>query len=185
MLLDTTTQSLEILLAAAVASTQLPVVVVFTDGTTSPGPSSTQHSITNSTTAVTILTAPASTFKREVTFLSVFNADTDAVTVTIRLNDNSTMRIIRKVTLEVGDHLDYTNERNFEVMDKHGKKKVSDTIASSFLALDGEQGDQGDPGLRGEAGATGPQGLMGPPGLDAEDGIDGFPGIIGLTGSMG
>ena len=186
MLLDSTTQSLEILLAAAVATTQLPVVVDFTDGATTFSPT-VQHSQTNGITAVTILTAPASTNKREVTFMSVYNAETVAVIITIRLNDNSVMRTIRKIVMEAGDNLCYTRDEGFEVTDKNGKKKVL-SIDPSQIVMEGEQGEQGEMGIPGLPGLPGLMGLMGAPGIDGESGEDGDrgpPGQVGATGDAG
>lgn len=188
MLLETITQSLEVLLAGAVAANQLPVVVNYNDGDTRARPV-VQHAQTNGVTAVTIVTAPTSKVHRTVTFMSVFNADTAAATVTIRLNDNSVMRTIYKVALEIGDNLIYTEKGGFDVTDKNGKKKTVDIGRLQVIALEGEQGEQGDPGVPGIQGPPGIQGLIGPPGFDADEtdsiSIPGPKGDAGATGATG
>jgi hypothetical protein len=120
IVLDATTKSLEIILAAAVTTNQLPVVAAYADLDTvsiSPGSSDTAS---NSTSAVTILAAPAANQQRQLKFLNVYNADTVAAIVTIRLNDNSTTRILIKVTLSVGDSLTYSIAQGWKITDVNG-----------------------------------------------------------------
>lgn len=112
MILDATTKSLEIVLAGAVATTQLPYVVSYVDLLSSDQSVSAVGSndgASNNTTAVPILAAPASGHTRMVKFLSVSNIDTAAVTLTLRYNDNGTFRTILKVVLAVGDQVIYTD----------------------------------------------------------------------------
>lgn len=122
LILDSTTRSLEVVLADSAAANQLPMVacyIDFTDGYT-PGASHTQ---TNNTTAVTVVAAPASGAQRHVKFLSLRNSDTAPATATLRYNDNATLRIIVTVTLAVGDTLLYTDGEGFRVLDSNGNVK--------------------------------------------------------------
>ena len=108
IILDATTKSLEVKLAGAVTTTELPYVLGFvdlksedqsvftvggTDGTTNGG------------TAVAICAAPIAGHTRHVRSLSVVNKDTVPAEVTIQLNDNGTKRAIVTLTLAVGDNL--------------------------------------------------------------------------------
>jgi hypothetical protein len=116
MLLDATTKSLEMLLAAAVTTNQLPVVAFYVDHTTTaatPGEADTQS---NSTTAVSIVAAPAASTQRQIKSISIFNADTVAATVTVRLNNNSTYRNIVKLTLQPDQTLLYLPETGWTVV---------------------------------------------------------------------
>lgn len=112
IILDTTLKSLEIKLAGVVTTTQLPYVLAYVDLLSSDQSISAVGSndgATNNTTAVVVLAAPAAGHTRQVKFLSVFNADTVAATLTLQYNDNGTARIITKVVLDVGDNFIYTD----------------------------------------------------------------------------
>lgn len=135
LILDTTTKSLEVKLAGAVSANELPVTAHYTDITTTlytPGSNDTQ---TNGATAVTIVAAPGASTQRHVESISVYNADTAAATVTIQLNNNSTLRIITKVTLQAGEQLFYEDGMGWQIIDANGAvirgTNVSDTAYAS------------------------------------------------------
>lgn len=110
IILDATTKTLEVVLAGIITTNQLPVVVSYVDedATThqlsSLGESDTA---TNSATPVTVLAAPASNHTRTVKSLTIFNSDTATATVTLRYNNNGTIRIITTIIMSVGDTLEY------------------------------------------------------------------------------
>jgi len=135
LILDATTKSLEVKLAGAVSANELPVTAHYTDITTTlytPGSNDTQ---TNGSTAATIVAAPAASTQRHVESISVYNADTAAATVTIQLNNNSTLRIITKVTLQAGEQLFYEDGMGWQIIDANGAvirgTNVSDTAYAS------------------------------------------------------
>jgi hypothetical protein len=108
IILDATTKSLEIVLASAITTNQLPFVLGYVDVLSSDMSVSAVGSndgASNSTTPVTVLAAPVSGHTRQVKFLSVQNADTVPAVVTLQYNDNSTERTIVTITLAVGDNL--------------------------------------------------------------------------------
>lgn len=112
IILDSTLKSLEITLAGAVTTTELPYVLGYVDLLSSDQSISAVGSndgTTNGGTAVSVLAAPASGHTRQVKFLSVHNADTVAAVLTVQYNDNGTKRIISKTTLDVGDNFLYTD----------------------------------------------------------------------------
>lgn len=116
IILDATNRSLEVVLAAAITTNQLPVVSSYVDVTTTtytPGSSTTA---TNSTTGVTIVAAPGAATQRQIKFLSIHNADTAAAVVTVRYNDNTTLRTLCKVSLPAGDTLQYTDGEGWRVL---------------------------------------------------------------------
>jgi hypothetical protein len=78
-----------------------------------PGSTDTQ---TNNTTAVAIAAAPAASTQRQVKFMSVYNADTASATVTVSLNNNSTLRTMVSVVLKVGQTLQFA-ENAWSVID--------------------------------------------------------------------
>lgn len=108
IILDSTLKSLEIKLSAVVTTNQLPWVVNYVDITSATQGVSTYSEgdgVTNSTTAVTMVSAPAAGHTRTIIGFSVHNADTVAAEVTIQYNNNGTTRTILKVTLSPGDNL--------------------------------------------------------------------------------
>jgi hypothetical protein len=153
MLLDAATKSLELLLAGAVTTNQLPVVAFYIDHTSTaatPGESDTQS---NGATAVAIVAAPAASTQRQVKSISIFNADTVAATVTVRLNNNSTYRSIVKQILQPDQTLLYLQETGWSVVQGgNGILQVVSTftgeVATGTTAMPGDdtipQNTEGD-----------------------------------------
>jgi hypothetical protein len=110
--LDATNKTLEVVLAGAVTSSDLPVVVSYSDYDTSTGTLTLAETdtVTNGVTTVTILAAPASGVVRNVDSLSIYNQDSAAATVTVQLHDNTTVRIEKKATLQPGETLQYLRQ---------------------------------------------------------------------------
>jgi len=132
MIFDDTTRSLQIVLSGVVTTNELPVVVGFIVGIL---PQSllrkAQTSVSNGTTAVTVLSAPSTKESRTVTFISVRNADTASATVTVSYNDNAVIRDIITAILAVDDTLIFTEEEGFKVIDKDGAIKGTGGGAST------------------------------------------------------
>lgn len=129
--LDATTASLEVVLAGAITTNQLPIVSSWADKSATaftPGKTTTQ---TNSTSTVTIVAAPAASTQREVHSINIYNADTVAATITVLENDNGTLRILVKITLAVGDTLRFTHADSWRVTDSSGNIKSSSTATGT------------------------------------------------------
>lgn len=110
--LDTTTKSLELILSGVIATNQLPFVISYVDVLSSDQSVSTISSndgTSNSTTAVTLVAAPAAGHTRTVKEFTIQNADTVSATVTIRLNNSGTFRTIYTTSLSVNDSLQYAD----------------------------------------------------------------------------
>ena len=107
LILDATTKTIEVLLAGAVATTQLPIVAAYVDVSSQtyvPGESDTA---TNNTTAVTAVAAPGASNQRHVKLLAINNVDTATATVIVRYNNNGTTRILARAGLTLNDTLQY------------------------------------------------------------------------------
>ena len=143
IILDTTTRTLEILLSAATTTNPLQFVASYVDiNQTVPAltAANTTYGVTNGTTAVTVVPAPAASTSRQLKFLSVQNADTTYDTLTVRLNDGGTLRNIGVFQLAPNDSLVYTSDRGFVVLDMTGgiKKGLnSGSITPMFFSGDG------------------------------------------------
>jgi len=135
IVLDATNKSLEIVLAGAVTTNQLPFVATYVDVTTTTYTPGENDGTSNNTTAVTIVSAPAASTQRQLKFLSVHNADTAAATVTIRYNNNSTTRIILRAALAVGDQIIYSDGEGFSVLDVNGNlQNATDSQTHTILS---------------------------------------------------
>ena len=204
MILDTTTKSLELLLGSVVTTTAMPITVDYVDSTSTTFTPGSVDAQSNGTSTVTILAAPSASTQRKVNALTVYNADSAAKLTTVRINNNTTLRPLVVITLQVGDTLGYTDVSGWYVMDSTGAiKGVGPTGATGATGangtngatgmpgLDGEDGQDGIPmpgpqGISGTAGGTGPQGPIGwgLPGEDGEDALH-IPGPVGPTGATG
>ncbi len=186
--LGTTTQTLEALLGGAAATTNPAAVVSYAEHTATTYTGKVQHTDLNGTTAVTILSAPASSTEHVVRGVAISNIDTAAVTLTVRFKDTSGSTVYRtvfKATLSVGDTAGYDDD-GWYVMDSTGARKGIG--ATGAQGPQGVQGAQGAQGTQGAQGAQGAQGTQGPQGADGAQGPQGAVGAIGpqgLTGATG
>lgn len=124
-------ETLEFLLGSA-PGIALPFVtsfVEFDDINESASPEN-EHGTSNGLTAVAILTAPSDIgLTRQLKAFSTTNPNAANVTVTIRLNDNTTTRNILTTTLEQFDTLQYNDGEGFRVIDANGNIKSVETSA--------------------------------------------------------
>ena len=134
MILDTTTRSIELLLEGAVTTNEMQWIVGYadhTDETFVPGAGS---GVSNGATAVTIIAAPAASTQRQIKYLNVFNDDTVAHTVTIRLNDNTSLRtIIKTWSFFPGYQLVYTDTTGWKVIDEKGKMLILQALSGEAI----------------------------------------------------
>lgn len=142
--IDTTLKSLELKLAGAVATTELPFVCAYVD-INQTSFAQTASSATDGTstggTAVTLAAAPGATTTRKLNYLSVVNVDTAAVVLTIQVNNNGTKRISQTFTLAVGDQVSFTDAGGWAVHDLNGNRKTmigGILPAANFPALTGD-----------------------------------------------
>lgn len=148
-ILDTVTRTLEVVLAGAITANQLQCVADFVDGTPTTFTPGCNPTNTNSTTAVTLVPAPAASTQRQVKCISIRNRDTAPATVTLSLNDNGTKYERFKSILSIGDTLVWTDTEGWSQFDTSGNAKCG---------LTGPAGATGGTGSTGGTGATGPAG---------------------------
>lgn len=122
--LDTPSRKLQLLLAAGVAVSQLPVVVSYSDKTSTSYSGGTQLSTTNGATPVDICSPPAASTIRDVDAISIHNDDTAAATVTLCFNDTTNYTLV-KTTLQPGDQFFYTHGQGWKVVDTSGNTKIT------------------------------------------------------------
>jgi hypothetical protein len=143
--LSTINQTLEVVLGSA-PTTALRSAVSFGEHTTGSYAAKNQTASIPSTSAVTVLSAPAAGYERVVRGFSLQNIDSASATITVRLADSGTYTTLIKVTILTGYLLTY---------DDDGWAVINDT--GSRLGV----GATGATGATGPAGPTGPQGPEG------------------------
>ena len=116
MILDAITKQIEILLGAAVTTNQLPCTGHWVDHTaTTMVPGETSGPTVNPAGVLVIVDNPAASTYRQVKHITIYNADTVATTVTVQLNDNGTLYILRKTILPVNSTLFYQQDMGWNV----------------------------------------------------------------------
>lgn len=116
MILLDSSHTLQILLGGATTTTPGDILASWADiaddgSSFAPGCA---DNTTNGTTAVTIAGSPASSIFRQLKYLSVYNADTVAMTVTARVSNGGTHRKLITQELDPGERLEYVDGRGFQ-----------------------------------------------------------------------
>lgn len=121
MIILSSTQKLQIALSAVVTTNQLPFFASYVDVYAPDGyePAS-QHGVSADAADVDVVSSPAASKKRSVKQLSVYNNDTVAAEVTVKVDDAGTDRILAKITLAVKSTLFYTDGEGFRVISGAG-----------------------------------------------------------------
>jgi len=103
LVLDATTISIQVAMSGAAATTNPTFVATYADNAGSGITEGATDGALNGTTDVSVVPAPASTYRRVVKDITIYNGDTAAVTLFVKYDNNATQRTIAKVTLAVGD----------------------------------------------------------------------------------
>jgi hypothetical protein len=135
IVLSATTDTFDVVLSGAITTNQLPIYSAYRDITTSAYTADRNQTATNSTTPVNAVGAPAASTQRVVDYMCIWNADTVAATVTARFNANGTTRVLRQVTLQVGEALEYSDKTGWVVLDATGRVKNANSYTSRLSSL--------------------------------------------------
>jgi hypothetical protein len=108
MILDTATRTLELVLGEAMATAACDFVACWADGTVSTFAPASGHGVSNGTTPVTAVAAPALTVQRQVNEVRLHNNDSVPHTVTLRLNDGGVTRVVLVQAVAAGGDFLYT-----------------------------------------------------------------------------
>jgi hypothetical protein len=103
LILDATTKSIVVAMSGAATTTNPSYVTSYSDDTGSAFTEGSSDGALNGTSSVTVVASPASSTRRLIKTIYISNTDTAQVTLIVSYNDNSTLRQIAKVTLQVGD----------------------------------------------------------------------------------
>ena len=103
LVLDTTTKTIKVAMSGAAATSNPEFTVAYADSTSSSLTEGALDGALNGTSDVTVVSAPASSTRRVIKWITIENKDTASVTLTVKYDNNGTQRIIANVTLAVGD----------------------------------------------------------------------------------
>jgi len=103
IVLDTTSKSITIVMSGAAATTNPSYTTAYADNNGTSFTEGASDGVLNGTSAVTVVSAPASSTRRIVNTITVENNDTAVVTITVGYVNGANTRVIAKVTLQVGD----------------------------------------------------------------------------------
>lgn len=154
--LDTTTRSLQVVLAGAKNTNDCPWTASYEDVAVAVQPQGNvavaglQQGTTNGATAVTILpanpqaAAPAGSppatgtlYFRRLKSFNLSNADLAAITVTVQFNDTTgsvTRKVFGPLTLQVNESLFYEDGSGWAALDANGNTKTTSGSAASSTA---------------------------------------------------
>jgi hypothetical protein len=122
------TDTLQVVLAAAPAANQLPIHASYVD---QGGSGNNLPSVTSGTTPVTFVASPASGVERLVSQISICNDDTAAATVTVNIVRSSTATRLCKITLQPGYGLYY--DGGWKVSDTNGSFLCDVTVSGGSI----------------------------------------------------
>ena len=103
LVLDATTKSITAQMSSAATTTNPSFVTAYSDDNGTTFVEGSSDGALNGSTQVSVVAAPAASTRRLIKTIYIANIDTVANTITVTLNDNSTLRTIVKVTLNSGD----------------------------------------------------------------------------------
>ena len=114
-------QTIEVVLAGIVATSQSPITVDYVEFSSASATPAFNAATTNSTAIVTALSAPAAGSQRKVNNLTIFNADTASILVTVQFDQSgSKYEMLKGMTVRAGDSLQYTDKNGWNVIDSTG-----------------------------------------------------------------
>lgn len=124
IILKTTSEIIRVVLSAS-AATELDCYASFRNRTNTTFDASSNFTLTNDTTPVTLVSAPSASSQRIIDYISVYNKDAASQTVTISIFDGTNTFILFRGTLAPNEKVEYQEGQGFIVFASNGSKKLS------------------------------------------------------------
>ena len=142
LILNATTKTIVAALSGAITTTNPVFTAAFADNNGSTFTESASDGALNGVTSVTLVSAPAASTQRVIKSITIQNADTAAVTVTLSYNNNATLRTIVKVTLAVGETwtTDGTFDTNGSLKQTLGTVNLATGVTGTLAVANGGTG---------------------------------------------
>jgi hypothetical protein len=128
LLLPTTSDSLELVTSAAVA---VDYVASWADHSSSGVAASAGTGQVSTATTTTIVAAPGASTQRQIRGLTLRNAGSADVTVTVQAKPSGTARTIVKAAIQPGETLAYSDGRGWYSLDSAGRERTQRSDAST------------------------------------------------------
>lgn len=128
IVLTETTDNLQAVLGGTVAANQVRCFSSWRDITATAYTPGRTGVLTNNTTDVNVVAAPASSTQRVVDLLSFFNLDSASATLTVKLDANGTEFILWRGVLATEERLEYVDGQGFRAFTAQGAEKVQQSI---------------------------------------------------------
>lgn len=138
IVLSSTTDKIQVVLAGAVATNQAQCVASWRDITSTPSYIAGRSAVnTNNTTVVDLVASPAASTQRLIDFVNVINRDTTNISVTVRITDGTNnFNIIENEILVPGERLEYASETGWIVKKKTPVTGIADPLSIVTLGSD-------------------------------------------------
>lgn len=142
LVLDATTKSITVAMSGAATTTNPDFVTTYSDNNGTTFTEGSSDGVLNGTTQVTLVAAPAAATRRIIKSIRIENKDTVAVTLTITYNNNSTLRTLYKVVLQVGDTwtLEGTRDTNGNIKTIAGSVNLATGVVGTLPPASGGTG---------------------------------------------
>lgn len=134
LILAATTDLLQVVLAATVATSQLQCYASWRDVTTSAYTPGLTASLTNNTSDVSVVPAPGASTQRVVDYLSVYNSDTASATVTLKYDASGTEKILWSGVLLASEKVEYVDGMGWRTFAADGTAKGYGTTGATGAA---------------------------------------------------
>lgn len=120
--LTATTKKIQVVLAGAVTTNQLDCFATWRDFITSPAAYvvGSNEVATNNTTDVDLVGAPSASHYIVIDYISIYNRDTVAATVTVKIDVSGTEKILWKGSLAVGYKVEFVEGTGWRVLNDSG-----------------------------------------------------------------
>lgn len=135
IVLANTTDKIQLKLSNSITSNQLEGFASYRDTTTTTITPGRNFVLTNNTTAVDLIGSPNASTQRVIDYMSVYNSDTVAATVSFIFNDNSTLYELSVTQLQSGEKIEYAEGSGFKSFDINGHIKKS--TSGEYNAISG------------------------------------------------
>lgn len=135
MIILTSSDKIQVVLAGNTTTNHLQCSSFWRDVTTTDYTPGRSLAVTNNTTDIDLIAAPAASTQRVIDFLSVYNADTVNATVTVKIDASATDYILWKGVLGTGELLQYNDKNGFTVMTIGGAIKQSQVLGTCNVAI--------------------------------------------------
>lgn len=124
MVLDSTTESINIVLSGAVSSNQLQFYASYNTITSTSITPTKNQGTTNSAVPVSLVPPPSSGQQNQLRSCSVYNADVSPATVVITYSGSSGSAVVFSAAIDVDETIQYSFDNGWQVFNSSGQLKM-------------------------------------------------------------